>query len=313
MIRSVNNLLDIARGQIGYYEKNSNANLDDNTANAGNKNYTKYARDLHGAGYYQASKQGFEWCDVWVDWCFWQLCEKDAKLAQEMTYQSGPYGAGCEWSAEYYERANRYFTTNPQAGDQIFFGDFDHTGIIESVSATTITTIEGNASNKVKRVVYSIDDDYITGFGRPNYEKNVEEPATKPVTPPAPTTPATPSTNTASGTHTVKSGESWWSIAEDELGSGTKMHELAAFNGTTINKMLHPGNVLKIPGKVVDNTTAATKPVVEKTHTVKPGESWWSIAEDELGCGTKMHELAKYNGTTITKMLHPGNVLKIPG
>ena len=37
-------VIDIALGEVGYLEKNSNAQLDDKTANAGNKNYTKYAR-----------------------------------------------------------------------------------------------------------------------------------------------------------------------------------------------------------------------------------------------------------------------------
>lgn len=50
-----------------------------------------------------------------------------------------------------------------------------------------------------------------------------------------------------------------------------------------------------------------------KTHKVLTGESWWSIARDEMGSGTKYTELAAYNGMTIATTIHPGQVLKIPG
>ena len=39
-------VVSIALSQIGYKEKASNSNLDNNTANAGSANWTKYARDL---------------------------------------------------------------------------------------------------------------------------------------------------------------------------------------------------------------------------------------------------------------------------
>lgn len=52
--------------------------------------------------------------------------------------------------------------------------------------------------------------------------------------------------------------------------------------------------------------------VKEKTHTVKAGESWWSVAAKEMGSGLKMAELAKYNGKTILSVIHVGDVLKIP-
>ena len=39
-------VISIALTEVGYLEKASNDQLDDKTANAGNKNYTKYARDM---------------------------------------------------------------------------------------------------------------------------------------------------------------------------------------------------------------------------------------------------------------------------
>lgn len=179
MSYTVSRLIEIARGEIGYHEKNNDNNLDSKTAvNDGSGNHTKYARDLHAAGYYNGDKCGYAWCDVFVDWCFYQLAEKNAAKAQEIECQTGPYGAGCYYSAQYYKQAGRYYTSNPQPGDQIFFGDFDHTGIVESVTGSAITTIEGNSNNQVERRTYNITSSYITGFGRPRYEpeNNKEEP-----------------------------------------------------------------------------------------------------------------------------------------
>ena len=110
---------------------------------------------------------------MFVDWCFYQLAGKNAAKAQQIECQSGDLGAGCTYSAGYYKSAGRFYTTNPQPGDQIFFaenGSISHTGIVESVSGTTIVTIEGNASDKVMRVNRKMNDGYTYGFGRPRYD-----------------------------------------------------------------------------------------------------------------------------------------------
>lgn len=184
------NLIKIAAAEIGYKEKASNSNLDDKTANVGSNNWTKYARDLHAAGYYNGNKNGYAWCDVFVDWCFYQLAGKDAKKAQEIECQTGDCGAGCVYSARYYRNQNRFYTSNPQPGDQIFFGstgDEEHTGIVETVNGSTITTIEGNSSDQVIRRTYSISNSRIVGYGRPKFESsNTSE---------APVTPTIPSTS----------------------------------------------------------------------------------------------------------------------
>ena len=50
-----------------------------------------------------------------------------------------------------------------------------------------------------------------------------------------------------------------------------------------------------------------------RTYTVRPGDSWWKIAAEQLGGGARYEELAKYNGMTTKSVIHPGQVLKIPG
>ena len=63
----VDKLIEIALAEVGYLEKKSKDNLDSKTANAGDKNYTKYARDMgkYNVGIYA---NGYAWCDTFVDW-----------------------------------------------------------------------------------------------------------------------------------------------------------------------------------------------------------------------------------------------------
>ena len=44
------------------------------------------------------------------------------------------------------------------------------------------------------------------------------------------------------------------------------------------------------------------------TYTVKPGDSWWSIANAR---GLNMYTLAAINGRSINSVIHPGDVLKL--
>ena len=185
MAYTVSKLLEIARAELGYMEKETNSQLDDKTANAGDGNWTKYARDLHSAGYYQAAKNGYAWCDMFVDWCFWKLAGEDKTKGEWLECQTGLYGAGCEWSSDCYRRAGR-FDKNPQPGDQIFFGKTDaeeHTGIVEKIEDGKVHTIEGNASNMCKRCTYSLTSSKIVGYGHPRFDAEPEvEKEDEPVT-----------------------------------------------------------------------------------------------------------------------------------
>ena len=181
-------LVAIAEAEIGYHEKASNSNLDSKTANSGKGNYTKYSRDLHKAGYYNGNKQGYDWCDQFVDWCFYQLCGRNKDKAEYLECQTGNYGAGCGFSMKYYKAAGRLDKT-PKVGDQIFFkysddnSTADHTGIVVRVTDSLIETIEGNSGNEVKRKAYQRTDKTIIGYGHPRYDaepkKNTAKPSVK--------------------------------------------------------------------------------------------------------------------------------------
>lgn len=169
----VEDVLRIARGEIGYLEKASNYDLDSKAGNPGCNNYTKYARDLWEASphFYQGSKQGAPWCTTFYDWCLYRASGNDSTETQRAKYYTGPYGAGCKYAAMYYKNANAWYN-DPKPGDQIFFGhngEFEHTGLVEKVGDGFVSTIEGNVDNAVKAKIYNLNDPYIIGYGRPDY------------------------------------------------------------------------------------------------------------------------------------------------
>ena len=51
-----------------------------------------------------------------------------------------------------------------------------HTGIVEAVSSTQVTTIEGNSSDQVARRVYSRSASNIVGYGKPKFTTTITEP-----------------------------------------------------------------------------------------------------------------------------------------
>ena len=163
----------VALSQIGYKEKATNKNLDDNTANAGSANWTKYARDLYAAKYYNGNKNGYAWCDVFVDWCFFKAY--GATEGQRIECQTGDCGAGCTFSMQYYQAKGR-FDKNPKVGDQIFFrysgsSGADHTGIVVEVTSSQIVTVEGNSGDQVKKNTYARTYGCIIGYGHPLYDE----------------------------------------------------------------------------------------------------------------------------------------------
>lgn len=171
-------VLTVAFDEEGYIEKASNAHLDSKTANPGRGNWTKYARDLDQTDLYNGPKNGFDWCDMWVDWTFWKAYDFDTMVA--MTYQKlHGLGAGCTFSMNNYKEAGAWYS-DPQPGDQCFFSNDGwatsyHTGLVISVNGGYIETMEGNTSSSsgvvanggcVARKRYPIS---WARYGRPNY------------------------------------------------------------------------------------------------------------------------------------------------
>lgn len=179
---AVERLLATARAEIGYLEKETNAQLTDPVANAGDDNWNKFAADLDKTNLYNGKKNGYAWCDIFVDWCFVATFGFD--LAVQLTCQElKGCGAGCTYSAQYYKNRGQFFNSNPKPGDQIFFTNdggktMAHTGIVEKVEGGRVYTIEGNTSSAagmvanggcVRNKSYKLTYERIGGYGRPDY------------------------------------------------------------------------------------------------------------------------------------------------
>ena len=188
-MKPVERLLATARAEIGYIEKETNAHLDDKTANAGDGNWNKYARDLDALGVvYNGKKNGYAWCDIFTDWCFIQTFGLELGLQLLCQAKKG-VGAGCSGSANYYKQKGQFHTSSPQPGDQIFFTkdggkSFYHTGIVEKVAGGRVYTIEGNTSSAagvvenggcVRDKSYALTYSKIGGYGRPDFSIVPEE------------------------------------------------------------------------------------------------------------------------------------------
>lgn len=98
----INRVIATARAEIGYLEKATNSQLDDKTANAGDKNWNKFAAFLDNLGVvYNGKKNGYAWCDIFVDWCFIVTFGLDLGMALLCQAFSG-LGAGCTYSLKYF-------------------------------------------------------------------------------------------------------------------------------------------------------------------------------------------------------------------
>ena len=174
-------VIKIALAEVGYLEKaNGNLNyLYDKTANAGDKNYTKYGYEMHQI-YPQTMDYPAAWCDCFVDWCFF----KAYGISNAKSLIGGNFDDYTVNSAQLYKNNGSYIKRGeglPQAGDQIFFRNSQricHTGIVIKVDGQNVYTVEGNTSSEpgvvanggcVRQKVYSLNYANIDGYGRPKY------------------------------------------------------------------------------------------------------------------------------------------------
>lgn len=170
-VTPVEKVISVAKGEVGYLEKDSNHNLGSKTANAGSKNYTKYGSWIGANGDY--------WCASFISWVFYKAFgyDKGKKLL------GGTYSAACETIRSAMRTRKRYVTSSPKAGDVIFFSGTrhsgaNHIGLVYKVDSSKVYTIEGNTSGAngvidngggVAKKSYAKSYTRILGYGRPDY------------------------------------------------------------------------------------------------------------------------------------------------
>lgn len=159
-------VVEVAKSQIGYHETG--------------KNITKYASDFDNKypDFYNYKKQGVEWCDMFVDWCF--ITAFGESNALKLTCQpKKSAGAGCIYSYGYYKKKGQV-GKEPKIGSQVFFGsaenNLSHTGIVVDVKDGKVFTVEGNANDQVSALSYPINSSRIFGYGYPKYDNAPETP-----------------------------------------------------------------------------------------------------------------------------------------
>ena len=116
-------------------------------------------------------------------------------------------------------------------------------------------------------------------------------------------------------THTVKHGETLWSIAEEHLGSGTRYKEIVR-----LNPDLPPGGSFVRAGDEL--LLPAPAPTPAGAYTVKKGDTLSEIAQEKLGDADRYPEIVKASeditqpgGVHLTDpdVIDVGWTLEIPG
>jgi nucleoid-associated protein YgaU len=116
-----------------------------------------------------------------------------------------------------------------------------------------------------------------------------------PVPPPPPPPPPVPDPRF----YVVKSGDSLWKIADVIWGKGHYCKKIAKANPTVDPDNLKVGTKLVIPDLGGTTTRAATREVVpvsgQREYKIKPGDTLWDIAREELGRASGVKDIIELN------------------
>ncbi len=137
-------IVSVAQTQVGYGEDYSG--------------YTKYG-DWYGL-------PNSDWCAMFVSWC-----ANQAGVDTSVFPSFALCSAGCDWFMSQ-GRFHYSGTYAPQAGDLIFYasyGNIYHVGLVTGSDGSNVYSIEGNYSDMVSNVSYSLGYGDILGYATPDY------------------------------------------------------------------------------------------------------------------------------------------------
>lgn len=135
---------------------------------------------------------------------------------------------------------------------------------------------------------------------------------TKPTRMAAPMAEATqtPRTPEPAATYRVKRGDTLWTIAESQLGSGQRWLAIYALNKGHVSNpgRINVGQVLQLPQRQAVAVAAKVR------ITVRPGDSLSLIAKRRLGRYDRWREIYEMNRQTLRspRLIFPGQTLWIP-
>lgn len=288
-----------AINEIGYREKASNSQLESKSANAGNGSYTKYASyfDNQQSNFYNGPKNGYDWCDMFVDWCFCNTFGVD-KGRELLCQPLQSAGAGCIYSYGYYKAKGQVGTT-PKVGAQVFFGSYEgglyHTGLVEKFDSTYVYTIEGNTSSSdspydsVARHTYKRVGGGIYGYGYPAYDGET-----------APTGTTTSNNTSSTATTTNTSTSSTTTSTNTSSGAPSKTAKFTGYVTVRVSPRTWAGT---------ENTSLKTVGVLKKgdsvivcdTVTAANGDDWYYVLIENKAYGfVPVANVSKTKPTTTT-------------
>jgi nucleoid-associated protein YgaU len=111
----------------------------------------------------------------------------------------------------------------------------------------------------------------------------------------------------------VKRGDSFWKLAQVNLGDGHRWHEIVAINPSIVDPQhLVPGMTINILAATPAAPVAPREPTDSKL-TVRKGDSLWRIAQIKLGFGGFWGCIAKANPVIVdANRIYTGQTLNLP-
>jgi hypothetical protein len=173
----------------GYLEKETNENLEDFTANAGDENFTLFGK-WYDDFFETAGFNGAAWCHDFVSYGAYKVGITPEKI---------PYTASCGEGVRWFKKNGLWRDRQnyaPMMGDIAYFHWGDgipaHVGAVRYTSGGWVHTIEGNTGpgndegeeeaitlvdngGRVSMKKYPLDYSCILGYGTPNYDMEDDE------------------------------------------------------------------------------------------------------------------------------------------
>ena len=235
-----------------------------------------------------------------------------------------PTECGCEKHIQLFKNIGSWQENDayvPSPGDYVFYdwddsgagdctGSADHVGIVEKVSGQTITVIEGNYSNSVKRRNIAVNGRYIRGYGVPKYSSKATGGSSG-----GTAGGNTGSSNTSSGevVYTVVAGDTLSKIAARY---GTTYQKLAEYNGISNPNVISVGQKIKIPGTGTGTSTGGgTSPGSHKVGDVVDftGKKHYASANAASGPACKPGKAKITQIYQLGKSKHPYHLVAVSG
>jgi len=127
----------------------------------------------------------------------------------------------------------------------------------------------------------------------------------------------------AERTHVIKSGETFSKVAQAYYGKKSLGVRLAEFNGMR-PEGLQIGDSIRVPDLAqldpslamaavpAEVTPPAPEPAADRTYKVREGDTYYKIAQRELGSSSRFAEIERLNNVKASK-LRPGMTIRLPG